>query len=64
MAAYVSRCVSVGFPAGITTRLLGGNHIIEKGFFASEEVIPTNIYFEELAKRGIHIQANFIKKSC
>jgi len=52
---------SVGFPAAVTTRLLGGA-IKEKGFFASEQVIPTDLYFDELAKRGIKIEANFIQE--
>jgi saccharopine dehydrogenase-like NADP-dependent oxidoreductase len=52
---------SVGFPAAVTTRILGGNLIKEKGFFASEQVIPTDVYFDELAKRGIRVEANFIQ---
>ncbi len=53
---------SVGFPAAVTTRILGENLIEEKGFFASEQVIPTDIYFAELAKRGIKVEANFIQE--
>ncbi|MFZ7942563.1 saccharopine dehydrogenase family protein [Neobacillus sp. 19] len=52
---------SVGFPAAVTTRLLG-REIKEKGFFASEQVIPTELYFDELAKRGIKVEANFIQE--
>lgn len=52
---------SVGFPAAVTTRILGGNLIKENGFFASEQVIPTDFYFDELAKRGIRVEANLIQ---
>lgn len=53
---------SVGFPAAVTTRILGGKLIEEKGFFASEQVIPTDIYFKELLKRGIKVKVNFIQE--
>ncbi|SOC43692.1 saccharopine dehydrogenase family protein [Salinicoccus kekensis] len=49
---------SVGFPAAVTTRILGNNQIKESGFFASEQAIPTQVYFEELAKRGIHVEVS------
>jgi lysine 6-dehydrogenase len=49
---------SVGFPAAVTTRLLGGGKIAEKGFFSGEAVIDPKMYFAELARRGIkvHVQ--------
>ncbi|MFT9846362.1 saccharopine dehydrogenase family protein [Aneurinibacillus sp. REN35] len=53
---------SVGFPAAVTTRLLGGGEITKKGFFPSEAVIPPQLYFNELSKRGINVYANFIKQ--
>jgi saccharopine dehydrogenase-like NADP-dependent oxidoreductase len=46
---------SVGFPAAVTTRLLGGGKIPEKGFFSGEAVIDTKMYFAELAKRDIKV---------
>jgi len=46
---------SVGFPAAVTTRLLGGGRITKKGFFASETGIEPQVYFNELAKRGIKV---------
>ncbi|MED4206643.1 saccharopine dehydrogenase family protein [Neobacillus mesonae] len=52
---------SVGFPAAVTTRILGSNIIEQKGFFASEQIIPTDIYFAELAKKGILVQTNLIQ---
>lgn len=53
---------SVGFPAAVTTRLLAGGQITQRGFFASEAVIEPMTYFSELAKRGIHVYANFIQQ--
>jgi saccharopine dehydrogenase-like NADP-dependent oxidoreductase len=46
---------SVGFPAAVTTRLLGGGKIKEKGFFSSEAVIDPQMYFDELAERNIKV---------
>jgi lysine 6-dehydrogenase len=48
---------SVGFPAAVTTRLLGAGKIAEKGFFSGEAVIDPKMYFAELAKRDIKVQA-------
>ena len=48
---------SVGFPAAITAKMLGRGHIKEKGFFTGEQVIDTNIYFRELAKRDVRVYA-------
>lgn len=48
---------SVGFPAAVTTRLLGGGKIAEKGFFSGEAVIDPQVYFAELGKRGIKFVA-------
>jgi saccharopine dehydrogenase-like NADP-dependent oxidoreductase len=53
---------SVGFPAAVTTRLLAGGQITQRGFFASEAVIDPHIYFQELAKRDIRVQANLIQE--
>ncbi len=47
---------SVGFPAAVTTRLLGSGQIAEKGFFSGEAVIDPETYFAELAKRDIRVQ--------
>src|SRR5699024_1163955 len=52
---------SVGFPAAVTTRILGSDAISDKGFFASEQVIPTDIYFSELAKRDVIVESKFIQ---
>ncbi|BBO85218.1 saccharopine dehydrogenase family protein [Desulfosarcina ovata] len=44
---------TVGYPGAVTTRLLGAGKIKEKGFFSGESVIDPQMYFDELAKRGI-----------
>ncbi len=44
---------TVGYPGAVTTRLLGGGKIKEKGFFSGESVIDPQMYFDELAKRDI-----------
>jgi saccharopine dehydrogenase-like NADP-dependent oxidoreductase len=49
---------SVGFPAAVTTRLLGSGKIAEKGFFSGEAVIDPKMYFAELAKREIEVFAS------
>jgi saccharopine dehydrogenase-like NADP-dependent oxidoreductase len=49
---------SVGFPAAVTTRLLGSGQIAEKGVFSGEAVIDTKKYFAELAKREIEVFAS------
>ncbi len=46
---------TVGFPGAVTTRLLGGGKIKEKGFFSGESVIDPQMYFDELAKRDIKV---------
>jgi saccharopine dehydrogenase-like NADP-dependent oxidoreductase len=46
---------SVGYPAAVTARLLGSGRIKEKGFFSGEAVIDPQMYFDELAKRGIKV---------
>ena len=46
---------SVGFPASVTAKMLGRGQVKEKGFFSGEQVIDTEIYFSELAKKGIHV---------
>ncbi len=48
---------SVGFPGAITAKMLGRRQIKEKGFFTGEQVIDTDIYFKELAKRDVHVFA-------
>lgn len=53
---------SVGFPAAVTTRFLAGGQITQRGFYASEAVIPPELYFAELAKRDILVHANFIQQ--
>ena len=53
---------SVGFPAAVTARMLGNGHIKEKGFFAGESVIDTEIYFKELARRDVHVWAKVIEE--
>lgn len=46
---------TVGYPGAITTKLLAGSKIQEKGFFSGEAVIDPKIYFDELAKRDIKV---------
>ncbi len=46
---------SVGFPGAITAKMLGKNQVKEKGFFTGEQVINTDIYIKELAKRDVHV---------
>lgn len=46
---------SVGFPAAITARMLGSGLVNEKGFYSGESVIDPEIYFKELARRGIQV---------
>ncbi|MEW6267631.1 MAG: saccharopine dehydrogenase C-terminal domain-containing protein [Thermodesulfobacteriota bacterium] len=46
---------TVGFPAAVTTKLLGGGKIPQKGFFSGEAVIDPKLYFDELAKRDIKV---------
>ena len=48
---------SVGFPGAITAKMLGRGQVKEKGFFTGEQVIDTDIYFKELAKRDVHVFA-------
>ncbi len=48
---------SVGFPGAITAKMLGRGQVKEKGFFSGEQVINTDIYFRELAKRDVHVFA-------
>jgi len=53
---------SVGFPAAVTTRMLGAGQITKRGFFPSEGCIDPEIYFNELEKRGIYVYANLIRQ--
>jgi len=48
---------SVGFPGAITAKMLGRGQVKEKGFFSGEQVLDTDIYFRELAKRDVHVFA-------
>lgn len=48
---------TVGFPGAVTAKMLGRGQIKEKGFFTGEQVIDTEIFFRELAKRDIHVYA-------
>jgi saccharopine dehydrogenase-like NADP-dependent oxidoreductase len=53
---------TVGFPAAITARMLGSGVIKEKGFFSSESIIDTDLYFKELAKRDIRVYARMTEE--
>jgi len=53
---------SVGFPGAITAKMLGRGQVKEKGFFSGEEVIDTDIYFRELAKRDVHVFAKMTEE--
>ena len=48
---------TVGFPGAITAKMLARGQVKEKGFFSGEQVIDTDIYFKELAKRDVHVFA-------
>jgi lysine 6-dehydrogenase len=48
---------SVGFPGAITARMLGNGWVKEKGFYSGESVLDTEIYFRELARRGVQVYA-------
>lgn len=47
---------TVGFPAAVTTRLLGTRVIDQAGVFGGEACIPPEAYFSELARRGIRVR--------
>lgn len=53
---------TVGFPAAITSRMLGNGQIKEKGFFSGETVIDPAIYFAELKQREIQVTAKVIEE--
>jgi len=53
---------TVGFPAAITTRMLGSGLIKDKGFFSGEQVIDTEVYFNELKKRNIQVISKLIEE--
>ena len=53
---------SVGFPGAITAKMLGRGQVKEKGFFTGEQVVDTEIYFRELAKRDVHVTAKFTEE--
>jgi lysine 6-dehydrogenase len=46
---------TVGFPAAVTSRLLGAGVIERPGVFGGEAIIPPETYFAELNKQGIHV---------
>ncbi len=48
---------TVGYPAAVTGRLLGRGAIERKGAFGGEAAIPPEVYFAELNRRGIHVEA-------
>jgi saccharopine dehydrogenase-like NADP-dependent oxidoreductase len=48
---------TVGYPAALTGRLLGRGAIEKRGAFGGEAAIPPEVYFSELNKRGIHVEA-------
>jgi saccharopine dehydrogenase-like NADP-dependent oxidoreductase len=48
---------TVGYPAALTGRLLGRGAIEKKGAFGGEAAIPPEVYFSELNRRGIHVEA-------
>jgi len=48
---------TVGYPAALTGRLLGRGAIERRGAFGGEAAIPPEVYFSELNKRGIHVEA-------
>lgn len=52
---------SVGFPAAITTKLLGSGEIKEKGFYSGEAIIDPPTYFRNLAKRNIIVISKVIQ---
>lgn len=53
---------SVGFPGAVTAKMLGRGQVKEKGFFTSEQVIDTDIYFRELELRDVHVYAKVTDK--
>jgi saccharopine dehydrogenase-like NADP-dependent oxidoreductase len=48
---------TVGYPAALTGRLLGRGVIERAGAFGGEAAIPPEVYFSELNRRGIHVEA-------
>lgn len=53
---------SVGFPGAITAKMLGRGQVKEKGFFSGEQIIDTEIYFRELAKRDVHVFSKVVEE--
>jgi len=53
---------SVGFPVGLTCRLLGNGTITERGALPAEACVPPEPFFKGLAARGLHTTV-MIKKS-
>ena len=52
---------TVGYPAGVTTKMLGRGQIKEKGAYPGESVIDTAVYFKELAKRSIFVTCETVE---
>ena len=46
---------TTGYPVSITAQMIENETISERGVFCSEEIVPCRLFFEELKKRGIHI---------
>ena len=53
---------SVGFPAAITSRMLGNGQVKEKGFFSGESVLDPAIYFGQLKRRGVTVTARTVEE--
>lgn len=53
---------SVGFPAAITSRMLGNEQVKEKGFYSGESVLDPAIYFKALNRRGITVTAKTVEE--
>jgi len=45
---------SVGVPVGIVCRMLGKGEIKERGCMPAERCVPTDLFFQHLAKRNMH----------
>jgi lysine 6-dehydrogenase len=49
---------SVGMPGAVTAWILGSGIIKEKGFYSTEGIIPTDIFFAQLKERGVTAYCN------
>lgn len=50
--------IDTGIPASIVARMIKENIIKERGSFAPEDIIPTEQFFEELAKKQMFVYEN------